>query len=228
MFTAAAKKQKLRLKKSKGDAMDKIIELSFAQEGFRCWMCHEGLSTRARFCNHCGCIQPVRELDHFQRLGLARNIDLDLAVLERNYTAFQRSFAPDRFVIRSHAEKTYAQKHSVALTEAFDTLRDPVKRSRYWLELHAEENGTVRPDAGSPLLNELQSVLEASQEAIELDRLARRAGQEMEHGIMRLLGSLRHKNWKGANEVLTILDGLESLITQVREKRQAMTPQVAK
>src|SRR6185369_4643583 len=188
------------LKKSEGITMDKIIELAFAQEGFRCWMCHEGLSTRARFCNHCGCIQPVRALDFFQCLGLPRNVDVDMQVLERNYTSFMRNFLPERFTLRSHAEKTYAQKHIVALNAAYDTLRDPMKRGRYWIELHAEENGEVIPESTPPLLLELQAVLDTVQDVAEYDRLAQRAGQEVEFGIVRLLSRLKQKDWAGANE----------------------------
>jgi molecular chaperone HscB len=208
--------------------MDKIIELAFAQEGFRCWMCHEGLSTRARFCNHCGCIQPVRALDHFQCLGIPRNVDVDMEVLERNYTSYMRNFLPERFTLRSHAEKTYAQKQADALTQAYDVMRDPMRRSRYWIELHAEENGEVVPESTPPILLELQAVLDTVQDVAEYDKLAQRAGQEVEFGIVRLLSRLKQKDWAGANEVLASLDGLETLMSEVREKRQAMTPQVAK
>ncbi len=212
--------------------MDKIIELSFSQEGFRCWMCHEGLSTRARFCNHCGSIQPVRAIDYFQRLGLPRNVDVDRDMMDKHFTSLMRSFSPDRFVIRSHAEKAYATKHREVLQEAYDTLRDTVRRSRYWIQLHAEENkegeAVVPPSNESGLVAELQAVLDAAEEAVECDRLARRAGQEIEQGVMKLLGSLRKQDWPMANEILGTLDGLETLITDVRQKRQALTPQTAK
>lgn len=204
--------------------MDKVIELPFSQEGCRCWMCFEALSMRARFCNHCGCIQPVREMDHFQRLGLPRSVDIDLAVLEKQFNGMQRSYAAERFAIRSHAERSYAQKHLQALQTAYDTLRDPLTRSRYWLDLHAEEKHEGVPEyAAPPLVAELQAVLEAAREAMDLDRLAQRAGQEIEFGIVRLLARLRQKDWQGANEILSALDGLETLITEVRAKRQAFT-----
>jgi molecular chaperone HscB len=231
-FTAVAGKKPLQLKeKGKGTIMDKIIELPFAQEGFRCWMCHEGLSCRARFCNHCGCIQPVRQIDHFQRLGLPRSVDIDRGMMDKHFQSLMRSFSAERFVIRSHAEKTYAAKHREVLQEAYDTLRDTVRRSRYWIELHAEENKediSTRASNESGLVAELQAVLDAAEEAVECDRLARRAGQEIEQGIMKLLGSLRKQDWHGANAILGTLDGLETLIVDVRQKRQSLTPQVAK
>ncbi|MBI3418673.1 MAG: Fe-S protein assembly co-chaperone HscB [Proteobacteria bacterium] len=205
-----------------------VIELAFAQEGVRCWMCHDGLSTRARFCNHCGCIQPARELDHFQRLGVPSQLDVDLQMLERHFTSLQRSFAPERFVIRSHAEKTYAAKHREALLEAYETLRDPMRRSRYWLQIHEDKEFSGVDQPLPPVVLELQAVLEAAREATQLDRLAQRAGQEIEHGIMRLLNSLREQDWQRANETLSALDGLEDLITEVREKRQALTPHAGK
>ncbi len=202
--------------------MDKIIELPFSNEGFRCWTCHESLSGQARFCNHCGCIQPVRALDHFQRLGLVRSIDLDREVLERNHAALQRNFAAERFTLRSATEKNYAASHREALREAFEALRDPVRRSRYWLELHAGESLAAAPQP--PQLVELRGMLDAAIEAAQLDHLACRAGQEVERGILRLLDRLRQKDWQGANEILGALDGFENLLAETRLRRAALTP----
>lgn len=203
-----------------------VIELSQSQQGFHCWMCHEGLSMRAMFCNHCGSIQPVRDIDHFQRLGHERKIDIDLLQLEKNHQTLTRTFAPERFIIRGHTEKNFAAKHREAVDNAFETLRDPIRRSRYWIGLNAEEKmNPSKPATISVIVEELQTAFDASRETVALDKLAHRTGQEIEFGIIRLLASLRAQDYGMANQVLTELDGLETLIMQVREKRKEMTPQ---
>lgn len=205
--------------------MDKVIELSPNQQEFLCWSCHENLSVRAMFCNHCGSIQPVRDIDHFQRMGMEKKVDLDLTSLEKNYAALQRTFNVERFIIRSQQEKTYAAKHREAVQMAFDNLRDPISRSRYWLMLNKAEASEASTQQNSAIISELHTMYETAGDTVQLDKLAQRTGQEIESGIVRLLSVLRSQDWESANKVLSELDELETLITAVREKRQSLTPQ---
>ncbi len=205
--------------------MDKVIELSPNQQEFLCWSCHENLSVRAMFCNHCGSIQPVRDIDHFQRMGMEKKVDIDLTSLEKNYAALQRTFNVERFIIRSQQEKTYAAKHREAVQMAFDNLRDPISRSRYWLMLNKAEASEASTQQNSAIISELHAMYEAAADTVQLDKLAQRTGQEIESGIVRLLSVLRSQDWESANKVLSELDELETLITAVREKRQSLTPQ---
>lgn len=208
---------------------DKVVELasSGCNQGFHCWMCHEALSVRAMFCNNCGTIQPVRELSHFERLGLEKRVDVDLAALERNLATLLRTFAPERFMLRSHTEKNFAARHREAIQAAHDALHDPMARSRYWIDLHSDANkeaSSVVP----PIVTELQAEFEKAVETNQLDRLAQRTGHEIEMGIVSLLSNLRQQKWDKANEILVALDNMETLIVQVREKRQALTPHATK
>ncbi len=203
---------------------DKIIDFAATSsyQGFHCWSCHDALSVRALFCNHCGSIQPPREIDHFLRLGLDRRTDIDLATLDRHLETLQRTFANDRFTLRSQKEKDYAAKHREAIQAAYDALRDPISRSRYWLQLH----DISREQAGQtpPVVDELQKLFFDAREPVDLDSLARRTGQEIESNIVKLLSTLREKRWSEATEILAALDGMETLITKVRDKRQQLTP----
>lgn len=205
--------------------MENVIDLSAPgnQQGYHCWGCLGALSGRALFCTHCGSIQPVRESDHFQRLGLEKRIDIDMEAMSRNYAQWQRTFSPERFVIRSHTEQTYAAKHLEAIRAAYETLHDPIRRSRYWLELQNPKEAGMAENVLLPIVNELKSEFESAREAAQLDKLAHRTGQEIEFGIMKLLSSLRGQAWKEANEILASLDTMEVLMKDLREKRQSMT-----
>lgn len=207
--------------------MDKIIDLSSNTQEFLCWSCHESLSVRAMFCNHCGSIQPVRDVDHFQRMGMEKKVDLDLTTLEKNASALQRTFNAERFMIRNQQEKTYAAKHREAVQTAYENLRDPISRSRYWLMLNKVEAKESSTQQNSAIISELHAMYDEATEPVALDKLAHRTGQEIEMGIIRLLSVLRTQEWDAANRVLSELDELETLITAVREKRQALTPQAS-
>lgn len=207
--------------------MENIVDFNISQQGFYCWMCHGPLSVLALFCNHCGAIQPVREGDHFQRLGMPRQIDVDFERLDRNLATLQRTFSPERFVLRGQTERKHACQHYETIQHAYDMLRDPIKRSRYWLELHKATHARSSDSSLATLLPakvaDFMAAFARTTEAAALDKLAQRISQEMQGGIGHLLNSLRRQDWPAAHTVLAELDGLESLMTRLRDKRQGLT-----
>jgi len=100
-----------------------------------CWSCKGPVAERALFCSVCGAVQGPGSLDHFTRLGLAPTFDLDMAELERQYFGFQRRLHPDRFAAKSSKEKVLSQSQATALNEAYETLKDPLKRAACLLGL---------------------------------------------------------------------------------------------
>lgn len=187
-----------------------------------CWLCQKPVSTRALFCHHCGTIQPVRDIDHFARLGLERRIDINLETLERQYAALSRTLDPQRFLIRGIGERGHAAKQLEALNQSYEILRDPLSRGRYWLQMN-EKNFNASVDA-NPLVLELRRELTAAAEPCHCDRIAQRAGQALEQGIMTLMQSLRGEDWQQANQTLVELDGVESILNEVRGRRSELTP----
>ncbi len=187
-----------------------------------CWICQKPNAPRALFCQHCGTIQPVRDVDHFARLGLERRIDLDLETLEKQYASFVRTLSPERFAIRGLGERGHAARQLEAVEEAYQTLRDPLKRSRYWLALHEKEEAQAHQVA-NPLVADLRRELETASRAGECDRVAQKAGQAMEQGVVGLMQALRNRNWQLATAMLTEIDGLESILNDVRERREVLS-----
>jgi len=199
-----------------------LNEFAGLQNGeFHCWLCQKPVSTRALFCHHCGSVQPVRPLDHFARLGIDRRIDIDMEHLERQYTTLSRTLDPQRFLIRGMGERGHATKQFEALNEAYETLREPLKRGRYWLALHQTE--FQQAVAANPFVVELRAELDSAAEPSQCDRVAQKAGQALQEGIMGLMQSLRGKDWQMANATLIELDGLESILGEVRSKRAVLT-----
>ena len=186
-----------------------------------CWLCQKPVSTRALFCHHCGTIQPVRDIDHFARLGLERRIDTDLELLERQYQALSRTLDPQRFLIRGIGERGHASKQLEALNIAYDTLRDPLERGRYWLRLN-EKIFKESVDA-NPLVLELRLELSSAVEPSACDRVAQRAGQALEQGVMALMQALRGGQWEQATLTLVEIDGVEGILDEVRGRRSELT-----
>lgn len=207
--------------------MDNIIEFneftiptSCSSGEACCWICHKGNALRALFCQHCGAIQPVRPIDHFARLGLERRIDINLEALERQYANLSRALSPERFTIRGLGERGHAAKQREAVEEAYQTLRDPLRRSRYWLALHEKE--VEESEATNPLVAELRYELDNAAVASQCDRVAQKAGQALEQGVVGLMQALRSQNWQLANAMLIEVDGLEAILNDVRSCRAGL------
>jgi len=192
-----------------------------ANSELHCWLCQKPVSTRALFCHHCGTIQPVRDIDHFARLGMDRRIDIDMELLEHQYAALSRTLDPQRFLIRGIGERGHATKQLEALTESYEILREPLRRGRYWLALNEKE--FEKDIETQPYIKELRHDLETAREPSHCDRVAQKAGQAMEQGIMGLMQALRGQNWQLANTALIELDGLESILGDVRSVRARLT-----
>ncbi|BBK36815.1 hypothetical protein STAQ_18930 [Allostella sp. ATCC 35155] len=131
-----------------------------------CWSCRGPAAGDAAFCETCGVIQPPGQEDHFARLGLERRFDLDAGTIDRAYFARQRQVHPDRFARRAPREAAIAESRSVSLNAAYQTLRDPLRRATYLLELAGHPiAGDGKTIADPELLAEVMERREALAEA---------------------------------------------------------------
>ena len=72
---------------------------------------------------------------YFQLFGLPRAFGIDAAQLDSRYRELQRIVHPDRYVNASERERRLAMQQATRINEGYQTLKDPLKRGRYLLEL---------------------------------------------------------------------------------------------
>ncbi|MGB7932611.1 MAG: Fe-S protein assembly co-chaperone HscB [Gammaproteobacteria bacterium] len=72
---------------------------------------------------------------YFQLFGLPRTFVIDAAQLDSRYRELQRIVHPDRYVNASDQERRLAMQQATRINEGYQTLKDPLKRGRYLLEL---------------------------------------------------------------------------------------------
>ena len=112
-------------------------------------------------CADCG--SPLAApLDCFAALGLPRKLTIDLDALERRYHELSRKLHPDRFASKGVAVRDASLRATATLTRSYRTLRDPVARGLYWLELNGEklaENNKRVPPELAELVFEVQEQL---------------------------------------------------------------------
>jgi len=128
-------------------------------------------------CENCGA--PLgAEVDGFAALSLPRKLVLDPGALERVYHDLSRQIHPDRFAQGSAHLRDASLRSTALLTRSYRTLRDPVARGLYWLELKGEKladnNKSVPPDLAE-LVFEVQDELSQLRDAgSDLPRLRER------------------------------------------------------
>ena len=89
--------------------------------------------------------------NYFQLFGIEPGFDLDLSYLKNVYRELQRATHPDRFVNAADRERRLSVQQAARINDAFNTLKNPVARATYLLELLGmklnEQNSTVRDPA---------------------------------------------------------------------------------
>jgi len=111
-----------------------------------CWRC-DAATGEALVCPGCEAPQPLPSgVDLFGVLGLPRRLTVDPAELEERYHAAARGVHPDRYQTASERERQLSVAAIAAVNRAYRTLRDPVARGLYWLELHGAQLGARNPE----------------------------------------------------------------------------------
>jgi molecular chaperone HscB len=93
----------------------------------------------AHFCAACGKVQPPAPVDYFTFFALPRRLDLDVAALEREFYVLSRKLHPDLNARAGSKEQEWSLQQSSLLNDAYRTLKDPIKRTQYLLQLEGVE-----------------------------------------------------------------------------------------
>jgi molecular chaperone HscB len=96
-------------------------------------------------------LPPAEGADHFAVLGLPRRYGIDLAEAEGAYQKLSRRLHPDRFATADPRARRASLAHTVQLNQAWRTLKDPVRRAEYLLELAGVDvaGDDQKPNAGA-------------------------------------------------------------------------------
>ncbi|MEI6558078.1 MAG: molecular chaperone DnaJ [Rhodospirillaceae bacterium] len=212
----------------------------FAIEGdmHTCWLCQRPVSAQALRCPQCGALQPLHETNHFALLGLEQRFDLDLETLDRHYASARRTLDPERVAVKTPKAGALARHYIDLMAVAFETLKNPVTRARYLLEL-LDADAVARGDEPAVVgelpaanhngvshdeLDDLARAIADATDASSLDRLGARAVGAIEGCIHSLSTAFRAGRTGEARLALAHLDRLEPLAAEARRRRQSLCP----
>jgi molecular chaperone HscB len=165
--------------------------------------------------------------NHFELFGLAPAFALDLTRLDAAYRDIQAAVHPDRFAHAGDAERRASMQMTTQVNEAYRTLKSPVRRAKYLLELNGVDVGfetnTAMPPEFLMEQMELREKLEEARDAATLDALQKALTEEkkkIQVQIARLIDS--GHDYKGASDPVRKLMFLERFGEEIDARHEAL------
>jgi molecular chaperone HscB len=161
--------------------------------------------------------------NYFQLFGLGERFQLDNAQLEQHYRTLQTQVHPDKFAHLSESEQRVSMQWATRVNEAYQTLREPVRRARYLLSLHGvdtqEETNTAMPADFLMQQMEWREAIEEAQQArdeaalIELETRLQHETRELEQYLAAKIDT--EHNYADAAEAVRKLKFMEKLAEEI-------------
>jgi molecular chaperone HscB len=136
--------------------------------------------------------------NHFDLFHLPISFQMDSAALDVAYRDVQREVHPDKFTTASDAEKRLAAQWATRANEAYQTLKSPLNRGRYFLKIHGieteEESNTAMPlEFLMQQMEWREAVVEARalKDETKLDELAAQKNADEKNLFAQLSGELK-------------------------------------
>jgi molecular chaperone HscB len=133
-----------------------------------------------------------KTVDYFAIFALPRKLWIEMSALEQKFLQLSWKLHPDNFVNASEQERELSLRRSSELNDAYRTLRDPVGRIEYLLDVEgARREGEHKQQAPPELLEE---VFELNESLDEL-RDAKASGGDL--GALKSRLESAEKNFQG-------------------------------
>ena len=165
--------------------------------------------------------------NHFELFGLPAGFRLDLEKLESIYREIQARVHPDKFARAGDAERRASMQMTARVNEAYGTLKHPVRRARYLLELYgvdvAFETDTSMPEDFLLLQLDLRERIADAKRGSDLDLIEKDISEEkkkIENALERAIDSAR--DFSAARLLVRKLVFFERLGEEIEAAREAM------
>jgi molecular chaperone HscB len=147
----------------------------------------------------------------FELFDIAPRFALDRAALDARWRALQGEVHPDRFAAQGAAAQRVAMQWAVRVNEAYQRLKDPVKRAAYLCELNGApieaENHTAMPAGFLMQQMEWREALDEAATVAQVEALANEVSAHHKAALATLQATLdeRHDYAAGAQQVRALM-----------------------
>ena len=126
----------------------------------------------------------------FELFGLPQRFAQERPEIDQRWKELQREAHPDRFAAQGHAAQRAALQWSVRINEAYQRLKDPLKRAAYLCELlgtpiNAQHNTSMPPEFLMEQM-EWREALDEAQGEQALEELSQRVLQRRRDVLARI------------------------------------------
>ena len=170
--------------------------------------------------------------NHFELFGLPVTFDVDADDLTSRYRELQRRVHPDKFANASGQERRLSLQMTALVNEAFQTLKDPVRRGRYLLSLRGIDLGDETDTEMDPeflmkqmeLRENLDEVRQTDDPHKHLAELANQIERQLQDGISEFRRALAedtpeaNKKARNAAREMQFLEKLREEIDNLEEE----------
>ena len=154
----------------------------------------------------------------FELFGLPTAFELDRSQIDLQWKSLQREAHPDRFASEGAAAQRIAMQWSVRINEAYNRLKDPLKRAAYLCELNGAavnaENNTNMPSAF--LMQQMEW-----REALD-DCKAVKVVESKIEGLEKLLDEVDSSHAASLKQIASLIDADQNFSAAVGQVRALM------
>lgn len=165
--------------------------------------------------------------DDFALFGLPRQFVVDLSDLEANRTALQAKVHPDRFSTEGAAAQRLSMQWAVRVNEAYQRLKDPLKRAAYLCELQGvavqAENNTAMPVGFLMQQMEWREALDEAQTVQALETIYDEVSQVKSAQLQSLAKTMdEKKDWTDASQQVRALMFIDRFMQDVNQRIESL------
>lgn len=156
----------------------------------------------------------------FELFGMPMQFAQDRAQLDARWKELQREAHPDKFAAQGAAAQRVAMQWSVRINEAYQRLKDPLKRASYLCELHGApinaENNTAMPSDFLMQQMEWREALEDAKSIDDLEKIALETNLSGRKQLLKIEQALdENKNFPMAAQQVRSLMFIERFASEV-------------
>ena len=147
----------------------------------------------------------------FELFDISAQFAQDRSVLDAQWKALQREAHPDKFASQGVAAQRIAMQWSVRINEAYNRLKDPLKRATYLCELNGApiqaHTNTSMPPAFMMMQIEWREALEEAETVMELEKIEHQTANYKREQLSKIeqLIDVEHNYAAAANEVRALM-----------------------
>ena len=159
----------------------------------------------------------------FETFNLPVLFNIDIDMLNHQYRTLQKTIHPDRFVNATDAEKKQSLQKSTQINDAYQVLKDPIKRASHIVGLHQvlKENA-LPPDFLMQQMEweeEFETINDLEQVQLFSDKID---GEKKMLMDLLAIDLDKKKDWESATNIIGKLKFITNLFLRIQQKKLSM------